>query len=104
MYTIEEIKAAVLVAVDKYNRNAQIEKRIVRVELFGSYASGNQTDDSDIDFLVEFASPVVGLFVLAEVLELLEQQFDCSVDMVKIPLPHNSILQIERTVPLYEAA
>ena len=104
MYTIDEIRQAVLTAVDAYNGIAREGREIIRVELFGSYASGNQGSDSDVDFLVEFASPVVGLFALAQVLDLFEQQFDCSVDLVPLPLPEDSFLEIGRTVPLYAAA
>ena len=104
MYTIDEIRKAVKTAVAEYNELAPESRKIIRVELFGSYASGKQDADSDIDFLVEFASPIVGLFALAQALELLEQQFDCSVDMVPLPIPEDSFLEIERTVPLYDAA
>lgn len=104
MYTIDEIRQSVLKAVDAYNEIAREGRQIIRVELFGSYANGSQSSHSDVDFLVEFASPVVGLFALAQALELLEQQFDCAVDMVPLPLPEDSFLEIGRTVPLYAAA
>lgn len=104
MYTIDEIRRAVNQAVASYNQSAPKGKEIIRVELFGSYADGRQNQDSDVDFLVEFASPIVGLFSIVGALESLEQQFSCSVDMVPLPLPEDSILDIGRTVPLYEAA
>lgn len=104
MYTIDEIRRAVNTAVAAYNESAPSGKEIVRVELFGSYASGEQDVDSDVDFLVEFASPIVGLFAIAEALESLEQQFSCPVDMVPLPMPEDSILEVGRTVALYEAA
>ena len=104
MYTIDEIRDAVKKAAEEYNATAPAEKRVVRIDLFGSYASGNQTESSDVDFLVTFATPVVGLFALAGLFGALEEHFDCSVDMVKYPLSENSFLEIERTVPVYEAA
>lgn len=104
MYTLDEIRAGALAAASQYNKDADPSDRIVRIDLFGSYASDRQTEDSDVDFLVEFASPSAGLFSLARALDLLERQFSCPVDMVASPLPDGSLLRIERTVPLYEAA
>lgn len=103
-YSIDQIREGALAAARQYNAEAAPSDRIVRIELFGSYASGTQGETSDIDFLVEFASPRTGLFCLAKALDLLERQFSCPVDMVAIPLPEDSLLDIERTVPLYEAA
>ena len=55
------------------------------IELFGSYARGEQRPDSDIDFLVEF-EPGRGLFRdYSDVLILLEDLFEKSIDLVK---PH----------------
>lgn len=104
MYTISEIRDNALAAISQYNDVAAPSDRIVRVDLFGSYASGRQTEDSDVDFLVEFARPTVGLFSLARALDLLEQHFSCPVDMVPTPVPEDSLPRIERTVPLYAAA
>ena len=75
-----------------------------RVELFGSYASGCATGDSDVDLLVEFVTPNVGLFALAAVLEAMEAATGMPVDVVQSPLPADSLLEIERSVPLYAAA
>lgn len=43
-YTIEKIKAVVKPIADKYN--------VQSVYLFGSYARGDATENSDLDFLV----------------------------------------------------
>lgn len=104
MRTLEEIRDLVLEGVARYNGTATPVKRVVRVELFGSYASGCATSESDIDLLVEFATPNVGLFALAAVLEAMETATGMSVDVVQAPLPTDSLLEIEKSVPLYAAA
>ena len=45
IYTIEEIKSRVLPVIQKYN--------IPAMYLFGSYARGEATEESDLDFLVD---------------------------------------------------
>lgn len=56
---------------------------VARLELFGSYAREEQTSDSDLDFLVQFA-PGRGLFDdYVGVKRLLDDIFDCEVDLVK---------------------
>ena len=90
--------------VERYNKEAAAERRIVRVDLFGSFAAGAMTEESDLDLLVEFASPHVGLFTLATVLETMEEATGMQVDIVQSPLPDDSLLEIERSVPLYVAA
>lgn len=72
--------------------------------LFGSYANGSQNDESDVDLLVSFSSPVVSLFTLARVLEAMESRFDVPVDLVQDPLPADTLLEVDERVPLYEAA
>jgi len=54
-----------------------------RIELFGSYARGEQSENSDIDFLVEFDSER-GLFEdYSDLLIFLEDLFGKPVDLVK---------------------
>lgn len=103
-YTTSEVKQRVLDAVAAYNAQAPSDARIARVSLFGSYASGEQNDDSDVDLLVRFSSPVVSLFTLARVMEVMEQALNLPVDVVQDPLPKDALLEIHAEVPLYEAA
>ena len=103
-YTIDEIRRAVISVAERYNAVAEDDAKISGIALFGSYASGAATDDSDVDLLVSFSSPVVSLFTLARVLEALERALDVPVDMVQDPLPDGALLEIDRRVPLYEAA
>ena len=104
MYTIEELRERVLEGVERYNAKVPHERRIVRIELFGSYAAGRQNEDSDLDLLVEFAIEQVSLFNIIGVLEAMEETTGMSVDVVQIPLPQGALLDVERTVSLYAAA
>jgi predicted nucleotidyltransferase len=101
---MDQIAECVRRGVEQYNRTSAPERRIVRVELFGSYADGRATDTSDLDLLVEFATPNVGLFALASALMAMEDATGMAVDIVQLPLPDDTLLEIERSVPLYAAA
>jgi len=76
------------------------ELGVKRVALFGSYAQGSFTEDSDIDFLVEFRKGR-GLFKdYSNLTNFLEDMFQKKIDIVK---PHlvrkelrSSILEGER--------
>jgi len=57
-----------------------------RLELFGSYAKGTQRRDSDIDLLVTFAKGRGGFRDYSSLLNLLEDMFGESVDLVKVEL------------------
>jgi hypothetical protein len=50
------------------------------LDLFGSVARDEATPDSDVDFFVEFNSPV-GLFEFIKVRLYLEDLLDCRVDI-----------------------
>ena len=103
-YSLDEIQRRVRDGVFAYNAGVPADERIARVQLFGSYAQGRARDDSDVDLLVSFASPVVSLFTLARALEAMESQFETSVDVVQDPLPSDALLDVREQVPLYEAA
>lgn len=60
----EQIKKAIAEAVE----NDPNKKDILSVSLFGSYAYGTPTPDSDIDILIEFKEgATVGYFKLARI-------------------------------------
>lgn len=55
-----------------------------KIGIFGSFARGEQTVDSDIDFIVEFQSGTENLFQLKLALKkLFEQQFHKGVDICR---------------------
>jgi predicted nucleotidyltransferase len=54
---------------------------IVKIGLFGSYARGEEREDSDIDILVTYAEPV-SLFTLVRMHRELEELLHREVDIV----------------------
>ena len=94
MLTIESIKQKIIPLAEKY--------QVVKIDLFGSYANGNMTEKSDIDFLVKFQENVPSIFSVMGFQEELRKQLDISVDVVTLPLTRPEYLKIERTVNVYE--
>ncbi len=68
---------------------------VLRVEAFGSYASGTAGVGSDVDLLVEFLPDArVGLFEMGDLKEALEEKLGCHVDLL-------SRKAVERSSNLY---
>ena len=57
---------------------------VLKAWLFGSYARGEETPESDVDLLVEFdhSSPI-GLFAYARMWRELQERLGCDVDLVE---------------------
>ena len=72
------------------------------IDLFGSYAKGSETADSDIDLLVAFDKPTATLFDLIGLKLDIEDTLNIKVDVVSAPLKADSYLTIDKTVRLYE--
>lgn len=68
------------------------------VKIFGSYADGRATRDSDLDLLVEFDTPAVSLIRLNALKYDLEDALGLPVDVVHAPLPEDSMIQIGKVV------
>ena len=69
---------------DKIKRSKPILKEKFKVKdigIFGSYTRGEQTENSDLDVLVEFRERV-GFFKFLELEEYLEELLDLKVDLV----------------------
>ena len=82
VYTIDEIRVIIAPIAKKY--------KLPAVYLFGSYARGTQTKDSDIDLLVDTTGTMLtSLFSLGGLYADLEEAFQVGVDMVTL----NSIEQ-----------
>ena len=75
----EELKQNVLVTLRSYPHRQYVR----RVALFGSFAAGRETPNSDIDLLVTFdpAAPV-GFFELVRFQQYLESRLGRKVDLV----------------------
>ncbi len=72
--------------------------RINSLELFGSYTRGEQTEESDIDLLVDFTSEA-DLFDLMGLAQYLEEELKCKVDVI----PKNALRQELRETVFREA-
>jgi len=92
MITIEQIKHEVKEAAKEYP--------IKKVDLFGSYAEGTHTDESDIDILVEFST--ISLLTIAALKYKLEKKLKVEVDIVHGPLEKDSLINIKKVIHVYE--
>ncbi len=59
-----------------------IEGGVKRAALFGSFARGDATEDSDIDLLIEFRGKKKSLFDLAALKIQLEENLGRNVDLI----------------------
>ncbi len=73
VYSIDEIAAMVKPVAEKYG--------IEKVWIFGSYARGEATEDSDIDLLISYEK-LVGMFALGGLYADMEEAFNKPVDIV----------------------
>jgi len=96
MLTIDKIKQEVEALADKYN--------ISKVDLFGSYATGNATEESDADFLVEFSVPIPSIFAVMGFKEELAYLLSSPVDVITLPITRPEVLNIEKVINIYERA
>lgn len=76
---------------------------IKRADLFGSYANGKNTPDSDVDILLEFTTPQISLLTINSIKYRLEELLNTSVDIIHGPLSEDSMIEIDRRIPLYGA-
>ena len=83
MYSIDEIKKNVEPIAKEYGINS--------LALFGSYARGEATEKSDMDFLILDIGKLKGYFKLAGLKLKLEDTFNTSVDLLTV----NSVLNKE---------
>ena len=95
MLTVQQIADSVDVASREYP--------LRKVELFGSYANGKNTPQSDVDLLVEFVQPRVSLLMISALKLRMEELLGTDVDIIHGPLPNDSMLEVDRRIPLYGA-
>ena len=94
VHTLDSIKNKPTHILKKYG--------VRKVDLFGSYADGTASDDSDIDLLVEFSTPSVSLLLLNQLKYELEEDLEKSVDVIHGPLTKESMIQPSQVVSIYE--
>ena len=92
--TIDTIKAAIIELVPKYN--------IKKVMLFGSRAMETHTEDSDIDLIIEFRTPV-SLLDLSSIKLQLEDKLKLDVDVIHGPIQDSDLLEIGKVIEIYAA-
>ena len=90
MPTVEAIKRVVDALKSTY--------ALRTVNIFGSYAEGRATPQSDLDLLVEFDRPAVSLIQLNALKYDLEDALGLSVDVIHAPLPDGSMIQPQKVV------
>jgi len=95
MLTVQQIADGVSVASREYP--------LRKVELFGSYANGKNTPQSDVDLLVEFMQPRVSLLTINSLKYRMEELLGTDVDIVHGPLLPDAMLEVDRRIPLYGA-
>lgn len=95
MLTTEKIRITIESIAEKYG--------IKKVTLFGSRATKNFRENSDVDLIVEFETRIVSLFKLAGLMNELEEKFGVRVDIIHGPLTKDSMLEIEKEIEIYAA-
>lgn len=89
----------------KYLHDIQKEYGYKKVILFGSRANGTNREDSDIDLLVEFDKNKKSIFLIANLINNIQEKFNLDVDIIPYPIK-KSIgildLRIDNTEVLYE--
>ena len=93
-YTIDEIRNIVTPIVQEYG--------VAKISVFGSYATGKATPDSDLDFIIE-KGDLVGLQYFS-LLKKLENAFNCPVDLLTTCFSNKDFLNRihDEEVLLYE--
>ena len=96
MTNLNEIKSLVEKLAPEYN--------IKRVNLFGSYAEGRATDNSDIDLLVEYHQ-TPSLLKLLGFKNRMQDALKKTVDIVRYPINQDNLyyrnFKIGKEIPLY---
>ncbi|MBR3746074.1 MAG: nucleotidyltransferase domain-containing protein [Selenomonadaceae bacterium] len=96
IYTIDEIRDKVIPLAKKYG--------VRRMWLFGSYARGDADAQSDVDFLVDSAKNLRGMFAYTGLIQDLENELGCHVDLISEGISDKNFLaEIQKDeVLLYE--
>ena len=94
-YSIDEIKRISIPIAQKYG--------VKKLALFGSYARGEHTPKSDLDFLIE-KGKILDLFVFGGFINALQDSFGVHVDVLTYDSLRDSLISgsIVDEVILYE--
>ena len=89
MLTIEAIRDRVKPVAKKYD--------VESLELFGSYADGTADENSDVDFIARFNTPIPSIFKVMGFREELSHSLGLPVDVITLPLVRPDKLRVSRT-------
>ena len=95
VYSVDELRIIVSDVAKQYG--------VKKVALFGSYSTGKQTSDSDIDLLVD-KGEIKGLFMLNRFINSLQDKLDKKVDVITYDSLERSLIKtyINNEIILYE--
>ena len=75
---------------------------LTKVSYFGSYADGRETEESDLDLLVEFETANVSVLTIIGLKHKIEDLLGVSVDVIHAPIPKGALLTVKKEVVVYE--
>lgn len=95
VYSVDELRIIVSDIAKQYG--------VKKVALFGSYSTGKQTSDSDIDLLID-KGEIKGLFMLNSFINSLQDRLDKKVDVITYDSLERSLIKtyINNEIILYE--
>ena len=95
VYTIDELKNIVGNIAKQYG--------VKKVALFGSYATGNETPDSDIDLLID-KGEIKGLFMFNSFVHSIQEKLNKDIDIMTYNSLNRSLIKdsVKNEVVLYE--
>jgi predicted nucleotidyltransferase len=84
-------RETVLKILRKFKSKYQNRFKLLKLGLFGSYVKNNQTEESDIDIVVQI--PDQDFFELIEIKQELEKEFSRKVDVISYRDKMNAFLK-----------
>lgn len=88
------IKETVLSVIKEYP--------VTKVILFGSRATEDFREDSDVDLIMEF-SKQISLITLCAIKNKIEEKLGLNVDLIHGPLPQDAMIEINASEVIYAA-
>lgn len=76
MKSLEELKEI----INQHRQRLEEEFKVKSIAIFGSYAKGEESSESDLDVLVEFKEPVGFIFI--HLADFLEEILQTKVDLL----------------------
>lgn len=95
VYTIDELKNIIGDIVKQYG--------VKKVALFGSYSTGEETPDSDVDLLID-KGEIKGLFMFNSFVTSVQERLNKDVDVITYNSLNRSLIKdsVKNEVVLYE--